>query len=226
MDPDAVLMLREGGAVIRNIVYDVGYVLVSYTWREDFKRFGYDEAGVRRLSEQLFGSKDPKSIRTYWEKYDLHEISDEEIEEYCYSHFPQDTRALKWFFRDPSVWSVCLSDLADTIPVMKKKGYGVYLLSNYPERLWKCQVESAPFMTDVDGAVVSWEEGCGKPSKRFYRTLFERYGLKPEECLFLDDRKDNTDAAGKLGMNAITLSSPEMRLTAIAELEQLPDLAR
>ncbi len=143
--------------MIRNIVYDVGYVLVSYTWREDFKGFGYDEAGVRRLSEQLFGSKDPKSIRTYWEKYDLNEISDEEIEEYCYSHFPQDTRALKWFFRDPSVWSVCLSDIADTIPVMKKKGYGVYLLSNYPERLWKCQVESAPFMTDVDGAVVSWE---------------------------------------------------------------------
>ena len=190
--------------MIRNIVYDVGYVLVSYTWREDFKGFGYDEAGVRRLSEQLFGSRDPKSIRTYWEKYDLNEISDEEIEEYCYSHFPQDTRALKWFFRDPSVWSVCLSDIADT----------------------KCQVESAPFMTDVDGAVVSWEEGCGKPSERFYRTLFERYGLKPEECLFLDDRKDNTDAAGKLGMNAITLSSPEMRLRAIAELEQLPDLAR
>ena len=64
MDPDAVLMLREGGAMMRNIVYDVGYVLVSYTWREDFKRFGYDEVGVRRLSEQLFGSKDPKSIRT------------------------------------------------------------------------------------------------------------------------------------------------------------------
>ena len=81
-------------------------------------------------------------------------------------------------------------------------------------------------MTDVDGAVVSWEEGCGKPSERFYRILFERYGLKPEECLFLDDRKDNTDAAGKLGMNAITLSSPEMRRRAIAELEQLPDLAR
>ena len=33
--------------MIRNIVYDVGYVLVSYTWREDFKGFGYDEAGFR-----------------------------------------------------------------------------------------------------------------------------------------------------------------------------------
>lgn len=212
--------------MIRNIIYDVGYVLVTYTWRDAFRRFGYDEAGVKRMSDQLFGSRDPKSIRTYWEKYDMNEVSDREIEEYCYSHFPEDRKALEWFFEDPSVWGKIMNDLADTIPVMKAKGYGIYLLSNYPERLWKCHLSSAPFRKDLDGAVVSFEEGCGKPEERFYRILLDRYHLRPEECLFLDDRPVNTDMAEKIGIHTITVNTPDKRKEAVVYLESLPDLAK
>jgi len=210
--------------MIRNIVYDVGYVLVSYTWRQDFKVFGYDDAGVRRLSDLLFGSRDPESIRSYWEMYDRNEVTDRQIEEYCYEHFPEDRQALEWFFRDPSVWCVYLHDLADTIIRMKKKGYRTYLLSNYPERLWKLHIGGAPFRDLLDGMVVSWEERTGKPDEKFYRTLLKRYSLKPEECLFLDDRKDNTQAAERLGFHTITVDTPEERQKAVAYLDNLPPI--
>lgn len=210
--------------MIQNIIYDVGYVLVTYTWRQSFKRFGYDDAGVRRLSDRLFGSRDPESVRTYWEKYDMNEISDQEIEEYCYSHFPDDRQALEWFFKDPSVWGEYLNDLADTVSRMKGKGYGTYLLSNYPKRLWQCHLDNAPFMKYLDGAVVSWQEGCGKPDEQFYRILLERYSLDPDQCLFLDDRPDNTAEAEKLGIHTITLDTPRQRAKAVSYLDSLPDL--
>ena len=210
--------------MIRNIVYDVGYVLVNYSWKQKFREFGYDEEGVSRLSEQLFGSRDPESIRTYWEKYDMNEITDQEIEAYCYTHFPADRKALEWFFAVPSEWCVYMSDLADTIGRMKKKGYHIYLLSNYPERLWREHLKNAPFRQDLDGAVVSWQERCGKPEKRFYRALFDRYGLLPDECLFLDDRRDNTEAAEQLGMQSITLDSESQRRRAVQLLDGLPEL--
>lgn len=221
---DAKVRPKKGKNMIRNIVYDVGYVLVGYSWREKFLDFGYDEEGVRRLADKLFSSRDPESIRPFWEKYDMNEVTDREMEDYCFSHFPEDKEALTWFFKDPSVWCVYLEDIADTVKVMKEKGYHTYLLSNYPERLWKCHIGQAPFTGYLDGQTVSWEEGIGKPDERFYKVLLDRYQLKAEECLFLDDRKANTDAAAKLGFQTMTLDSPKKRAQAAGYLRSLPKL--
>ena len=42
-----------------------------------------------------------------------------------------------------------------------------------------------------------------KPSIEIYKYLLEKYQLNPEECLFIDDRKDNVDGAKNAGMNAV-----------------------
>lgn len=55
-----------------------------------------------------------------------------------------------------------------------------------------------------DGYVFSAQEKLMKLDKRIYEKLFARYMLKPEESLFIDDLKVNTDAAKKLGMRAFT----------------------
>lgn len=211
--------------MIRNIVYDVGYVLVSYTWREKFRSMGYDDDGIARLASGLFGGRKEGDIKSFWEKYDMNEVTDTEIKDFCLEHFPEDREAVEWFFEDPGVWCRYLDDLADTIEPMKKKGYGVYLLSNYPKRLWDLHIGRAPFKGIMDGMVVSCDEGFGKPDEKFYQVLLDRYGLKAEECLFLDDRKDNTEAADRLGFHTITLSSPDKRQEAVSYLESLPEIS-
>ena len=55
-----------------------------------------------------------------------------------------------------------------------------------------------------DGYVFSAQEKLMKPDRRIYEKLLARYMLKPEESLFIDDLKANTDAAKKLGMQAFT----------------------
>jgi putative hydrolase of the HAD superfamily len=34
-----------------------------------------------------------------------------------------------------------------------------------------------------------------------YKTFLEKYGLKGDECLFIDDREDNIEGAKKAGLN-------------------------
>lgn len=212
--------------MIRSIVYDVGYVLVGYSWAEHFRRMGYDEEGVGTLAGKLFGSgKKNEDDRTYWAHYDMGDVTDEEARDHFLRTYPEDRAALEWYFDHMADWCVYLRDLADTIPVMKRKGYGIYLLSNYPDRIWKCHIGQAPFAADVDGAVVSYQERMGKPDERFYRVLLERYHLRAEECLFLDDRKENTEAARKLGFQTITLDTPLRRQEAVNRLMGLPAAA-
>ena len=111
--------------------------------------------------------------------------------------------------------------MAEQIPLMKEKGYRVYLLSNYPERLWNSHVTGQPFYSRTDGEAVSYAEHCKKPEERFFRILLDRYGLRSEECLFLDDRRDNTLQAEKLGIRTITLDSPDARREGAKKLREL-----
>ena len=58
-------------------------------------------------------------------------------------------------------------------------------------------------MDDLDGRLVSYEIHQVKPGREIYETLLKRYDLDAGECLFLDDRKENTDTA-----KATLLSDP------------------
>lgn len=93
---------------------------------------------------------------------------------------------------------------------LKRRGYKVYLLSNYPRSTYiiheKKHFDFAPF---VDGKVVSGFERISKPDPAIYKLLFKRYMLDPGECVFIDDRQVNIDAAVAEGMKAILFTSYE-----------------
>ena len=88
---------------------------------------------------------------------------------------------------------------------LKKKGYGIYVLSNYSEELFTLHTKDLPFWELVDGGVISYEIRQIKPNPPIYRHLFEKYQLKAQDCLFFDDRPENTEGARKLGMQAVTV---------------------
>ena len=55
----------------------------------------------------------------------------------------------------------------------------------------------------MDGGVFSCYEKLIKPDPALFKVILERYGLKPEECVFIDDNLPNVEAARNLGINAI-----------------------
>ena len=57
--------------------------------------------------------------------------------------------------------------------------------------------------------VISCEEHFIKPEKEIYLRLREKYGLKPSECLFTDDRMVNVLGAKAIGMEAVLFTTPK-----------------
>ena len=70
----------------------------------------------------------------------------------------------------------------------------------------------------MDGGIMSYTVHLAKPDPAIYQTLLDRYGLKAEECVFLDDTVRNVEAAQALGIAGIVVTSQEQ---AKKELETL-----
>lgn len=107
--------------------------------------------------------------------------------------------------------------MRDAIPGMfalvselKETGHAVYGLSNWNDKKFRTYVQSSyPVFNLLDGMVISGEEKVVKPDERIYNILLERYGLKAEECLFVDDNPANISTASKLGFKTILFESAD-----------------
>ena len=59
----------------------------------------------------------------------------------------------------------------------------------------------------LDGYVNSSEEKVIKPEAEIYLRLFHKFGLRPEECIFTDDRTENIEGGKRLGMKGIVFKN-------------------
>lgn len=88
--------------------------------------------------------------------------------------------------------------------ISNSMGAGRYDRSTFPELF--------------DGVVISGDEGMHKPQPEIFRLGAERVGLPPEECVFVDDLRENCEGAERVGMTAVLHRGPERTLP---ELERL-----
>ena len=76
-------------------------------------------------------------------------------------------------------------------------------LSNYSYQAIEANRQVLDFIPLMDGGVFSCDVRMIKPEPGIYRYLTDKYGLVPQECVFLDDKRTNAEAAEALGMKAI-----------------------
>ena len=69
-----------------------------------------------------------------------------------------------------------------------------------------------------DGVVISGDVGLHKPQPEIFRLGCERVGLEPEECVFVDDLRENCEGAEAVGMTAVLHRGAA---TTVPELERL-----
>lgn len=197
----------------KNIIFDVGDVLLKYRWRDMLADYGLDEESVERVGNELF--HDPDGL---WQAFDLAVMTEDEIAaEYC-RKYPADAEAISWFISHGEYMHVAMPKVWKAVHELKKAGYKIYLLSNYPENLFKKHTQYADFMKDIDGLTVSYMINIAKPDRRIYENLCKKYRLTPSECLFFDDRQINVDGAIACGMAAKRVTTQEKLL---ADLDKL-----
>ena len=101
----------------------------------------------------------------------------------------------------------------------------VYALTNWSAETLPIAKERFSFLKDFHGMVVSGEEKCAKPSEVIFKILFERFSLKPEKTLFIDDNRRNIETARSLGMEGIHFRKNEQVIAEIARLGAMPAVA-
>ncbi|MBQ3248694.1 MAG: HAD family phosphatase [Alistipes sp.] len=172
---------------MKNIVFDLGGVVFA----RDPRKF---EPEFIEFFSYILLPEMPK----FWEDYDRGVVTYDEVIASLADYNTCERELAEKNLRRSILTQEEIPATKSLIADLKAAGYRLYVLSNmsleFIEFLRKKEVYS-----HFDGEVVSCVEHVVKPEKEIYNRLVERYGLKPEETLFIDDRKKNTATAHELG---------------------------
>ena len=94
--------------------------------------------------------------------------------------------------------------MQELVQRLKNHGYSVYYLSNIPQDVLDL-LRDRGVLDGFDGGVASCEVHINKPDPKIYKALLDKYSLKAEECVFIDDRLENVQAAFALGFAGIQM---------------------
>jgi len=189
--------------MITTIIFDLGAVLIDWNPRLMYRTLFDDEAEMEKFLAEITTS-------------DWNEEQDAgrpllEGTEILVQQFPEHEHLIRAFYRR---WDEMLGEaFHDTVEILKKLKengkYKLYALTNWSAETFPVALARFEFLHWFDGVVVSGEEKMRKPTPEFYHILLDRYQVKPEDALFIDDNYRNILAAEKIGIKCIHFVSAE-----------------
>ena len=197
--------------MIKNVIFDVGKVLVEWDTHMAFKKMGFDDETEKAVADATVNSPD-------WEEFDRSVLSNDRQLDFFISKAPKYEREIRLFWENIGLPIYQYDYSMDWIKGLKESGYHVYILSNYSRWTYDNTQEALSFLNYVDGQVFSFEVHQIKPEPEIYQSLLKKYNLNAEECVFIDDRLVNVNAAKEQGIHTIQFTDYE---TAKSELQSL-----
>ena len=187
---------------IKNIVFDFGGVLVDWNSRYYYRGYFNDDSRMEYFLANICTDEwnlENDRGRSYAEGVaqltPLHPEFREAIE-----MFPVHRGEM---LRGEKPESVAL------LRSLKDEGYRLYGLTNWSAENIHVAFERFDFLSLLEGTVVSGIEKEVKPEPQIYRILLDRYSLKPEQTVFIDDKEANVETARRLGMHGIVFTGAE-----------------
>ena len=192
--------------MIRNIVFDMGKVLIRWSPEEMLERFDLSQEEKTMLLQELFWSPE-------WIAQDRGIITEADMIARVSARLPDTLHGtVEEVIKAWYVWHLTpMPGMAELVRKLKEKGYGIYLLSNASTAL-RGYFPRIPGSECFDGLMVSAEEKLLKPQHEIYERLYERFGLVPEQCVFIDDSPANIEGAMLTGMQGIVFRGDTERL--------------
>ena len=188
--------------MIRNIVFDMGNVLVDYDGDLVCRALIPDEEMRKRVYTAVFVSPE-------WVKLDMGIISEEQGLEAMESRLDtlEEKAAAARCFAQWHLYNMRPKQgMEELVRHLKKEGFGLYICSNASVRLLECYRDVIPAIDCFDGVLFSAEVKCMKPQKEMYEHLYRRFQLNPRECYFIDDLPENIRGARDTGMDGYCFS--------------------
>jgi len=198
----------------KNIIFDLGGVLIDWNPKYVYRTIFDTDLEVDRFLNDI--------CTMSWNVQQDAGRPLAEATELLVRQHPKWTTEIKAYY---SRWEEMLGEaVAGTVDILQHfvadDRYQVYALTNWSAETFPIAQARFDFLSWFEGIVVSGDEKCIKPNPKIYKVLFDRYGLLPEECLFIDDNKANVQGSVNMGMPAILFESPE-QLRLELEVRQL-----
>lgn len=182
--------------MIRNIIFDFGGVLVD--WNPHYLFDGYFGD-----ADQATWFLDHICTNEWNRQFDGGKPFAEGIAE-LKELFPEWTREIGVYWTEwERMMGEAIPGMYEVVADLKAAGYGVYGLTNWSAETFYRIEKNYPVFALLDGKIVSGDVKLLKPDAAIFQCLLDRYGLKAEESVFIDDTPSNVEGARKAGLSAL-----------------------
>lgn len=195
--------------MIKNIIFDMGNVLLAYTPQKFIKTVTDDEEAARAVLKELFYSSE-------WLQLDEGTITEEGAVKNVGLRIPQYAELVQKAMDNWHSDLTPIDGMPEIVKSLKAKNYRIYLLSNTSIKFFSYK-DKVDLFRYFDGFVISAEEKLIKPNREIYECICKKFQLSPGECLFIDDLQPNIDGALSAGLNAHLFQGAEELNSFLAE---------
>lgn len=182
--------------MIKNLIFDFGKVLVDYDFFSFFRKYVPDQERCKALTPVIYNEELQHLLDREEQPFDV--IMEEWISQN--SEFEKEIRLFIEHY--PELVTKEIDGMNDLLRRLKAEGFKLYGLTNWCSKV-HTTIRQFEIFKLLDGYVISSEEKVIKPEPDIYHRLFDRYGLKPSECIFTDDREENILGGRNVGMEGI-----------------------
>lgn len=195
----------------KNVIFDCGQVLVRFDPTEITRCYLTNEDEIKAVEEVVFCRPKP------WAMMDEDSLSVDEAKQYFKEVLPDERLSNaaarivdNWMFNLPVI-----SGAQELVDRLYDNGVRIFLISNinmtFADRCMQVP-KLASLFEKFEGLVFSAKEALVKPNVKIYERFLKRYDLRGEDCIFVDDTKENLDGAAKAGINGYLFDGDHKKL--------------
>lgn len=183
---------------INAVIFDLGGVLIDWNPQYVFTDLYFDSAEKRQYFFEKVCTSDWNENQDAG--YPIAKATEERV-----ALFPGWEKEIRDFY---GRWEEMLGGpLHESVEIFRQlkeqPGIRTFALTNWSAETFPIALERFDFLHWFDGRLVSGEEKTRKPFPEFYQLLLDRYTIKPEEALFIDDNLRNVKAAEEMNIRSV-----------------------
>jgi len=190
--------------MIRNIIFDIGGVLLDYNPKTYLDKLDIKESRRNKLNDVIFHDQRWKDCLNGF-------ISNSELIEQLVRENLEYKNEIELILSKDSLKYMLppKQEMIEYYKSLKQKGYKIYLCSNITKDTYNYIKDSFEIIQVAEGGVFSCFENISKPNPEIYYRLIEKYNLEIEKSILIDDTKRNVMSANDIGLSGILFNNIE-----------------
>ena len=201
------------------MVFDLGGVLIDWNPRYLYRKLFQDESKMEDFLANICTAQ-----------WNLQQDAGRSFAEACgalkLEHIDEADMIDAWFERFDEMMAGPISGTVDILAELRERDVAVYALSNWSAETFPFAQRRFEVLQWFRAIFLSAEVRLVKPDPRIFKCFCEKFALRPEQIIFIDDLQHNVEAARMVGMHAIQFADPALLRQELGRLGILGSRAR